>query len=159
MPAVLQVEWQNTSAFVSKHFRELLYLLDPVLRAWSPYLPQVTVSVWRSLITWLGPLSGSRLRLVLAMMQQSLPDKQRLELSILEIDWVWCHTCISRIVEWHREHCNFFRPRFLCQNDHFLISCTIPYSSIFLQHPCIPLLWHHVVPIWICSPTFWVAPI
>ena len=85
--AVLQVEWQNTSAFVSKHFRELLYLLDPVLRAWSPYLPQVTMSVWRSLITWLGPLSGSRLRLVLAMMQQSLPDKQRLELSILEISW------------------------------------------------------------------------
>lgn len=86
-PAVLQVEWQNTSAFVSKHFRELLYLLDPVLRAWSPYLPQVTMSVWRSLIAWLGPLSGSRLRLVLAMMQQSLPDKQRLELSILEIRW------------------------------------------------------------------------
>lgn len=85
--AVLQVEWQNTSAFVSKHFRELLYLLDPVLRAWSPYLPQVTMSVWRSLITWLGPLSGSRLRLVLAMMQQSLPDKQRLELSILALSW------------------------------------------------------------------------
>jgi len=79
-----QVEWLDTSAFVSKHFRELLFLLDPVIRAWSSHLPQTTLSLWRSLIAWVGPLSGSRLRLVLAMMQHTMPPKQRVELSALE---------------------------------------------------------------------------
>lgn len=83
-----QVEWLDTSAFVSKHFRELLFLLDPVIRAWSEHLPQTTLSLWRSLIAWVGPLSGSRLRLVLAMLLQygTMPAKQRLELSRIVAD-------------------------------------------------------------------------
>lgn len=81
-----QVEWLDTSAFVSKHFRELLFLLDPVIRAWSSHLPQTTLSLWRSLIAWVGPLSGSRLRLVLAMMQHTMPPKQRVELSRIVAD-------------------------------------------------------------------------
>ncbi|CAK9092592.1 unnamed protein product [Durusdinium trenchii] len=78
-----QVEWVDTSRFVSKHFRDLLYLLDPVIRAWSPHLPQTTVILLRSLIGWAGPLNGSRLRVALAMLLQhsEMPPKQRIELS------------------------------------------------------------------------------
>ncbi|CAE8642170.1 unnamed protein product, partial [Polarella glacialis] len=75
--------WADTRAFVSKHFRELLAYLDPVLIAWAPWLPAATVSLLRTFVSWLGPLSGSRLRLLLPVLLRhgnQLPSEQQKEM-------------------------------------------------------------------------------
>ncbi|CAJ1371480.1 unnamed protein product [Effrenium voratum] len=81
-----QVEWADTGKFVASHFRELIFLLDPVIRAWAPHTPQAAVEVLRAFGAWAGPLSASRLRLWAALLLQhskAVKPKQRQELGAL----------------------------------------------------------------------------
>eukprot|EP00931_Biecheleriopsis_adriatica_P101418 TRINITY_DN7655_c3_g1_i1.p1 TRINITY_DN7655_c3_g1~~TRINITY_DN7655_c3_g1_i1.p1 ORF type:complete len:3029 (+),score=615.62 TRINITY_DN7655_c3_g1_i1:50-9136(+) len=81
--AAPQGPWTDTHAFVAKHFRHLLARLDPVLRTWAPLVPEAAVAVLRAVAGWAGPLQGSRLRLLLALMVRLgdlLPATQQNEL-------------------------------------------------------------------------------
>lgn len=60
-----QLPWANFKRFVSRHFRFLLSQLDRVLAASARWFPAVAVDLMQSFVSWLGPLDGSRFRLLL----------------------------------------------------------------------------------------------
>eukprot|EP00439_Symbiodinium_sp_Y106_P020646 s3651_g2.t1 len=79
-------EWADTKKFVVRHFRELIFYLDPMIRTWAPFVPKAVLELLRAVVDWMGHVTGSRLRLLLALLLQHgerLRGRDRSDLSTI----------------------------------------------------------------------------
>ncbi|CAE7532528.1 ATM [Symbiodinium sp. CCMP2592] len=79
-------EWADTKKFVARHFRELIFYLDPMIRTWAPFVPKAVLELLRAVVDWMGHVTGSRLRLLLALLLQHgerLRGRDRSDLSTI----------------------------------------------------------------------------